>query len=633
MKRIHRVLSCIIITLLIITLGSTFKYDSYAASAEKPAVLELGSSNSSLLMKSGTLLVWGSNEYGELGLNSKYTQIWEPRVLMDGVTSVSFGCSASAAIKTDGNLWMWGSNEYNQLLQDTNKKYRAPIKVLDNIKYVSTNGLIVGAIDESDDLYMWGHNGWGAIGNGSTDPVSKPYKVLSNVKSVCADNTTSAAITNNGDLYVWGYYMADYLPKKIMSDVKFIGIGYHYFAAIKNDDSLWIWGGFDSIINFTGKDGSEPIKIMDDVKMVSCGLYHIGVVKKDGSLWLWGKNNMGQIGNGTDVDCENPTKIMDNVNMVSCEYDHTGVIKNDGSIWTWGSNDFGQLGYDKGTTRKPTRFRIPIDAFKSNTLINKKQFSYTGKAIKPTVKISNNGFILKKDVDYKVEYSNNINPGTGKVIIKGKGNYKGKITKSFKIKMPSIEIKSLKGGNEAFIINVKKASLTEQKRFTGYQVRYSTKKSFKSGVKTKFFAKTSVSNLKVTNVKPCVKYYVKIRKYLNKSGEKYYSDWSAVKSVKAKLSPVEIKSMSGSSRNFKVLWEKATSSQRKTFTGYEIWYSTNEHFSKGVKKEKSGSNSVSSYTSPDLKKGVYYIKIRKYLKKNGNYYYSAWSRDWSTEIF
>ena len=59
---------------------------------------------------------------------------------------------------------------------------------------------------------------------------------------------------------------------------------------------------------------------------------------------------------------------------------------------------------------------------------------YTGKAITQKTIVKYNGTLLKKGTDYTVTYKNNTNAGTAKVIIKGTGNYGGKITKTFTIK-------------------------------------------------------------------------------------------------------------------------------------------------------------------------------------------------------
>ena len=58
-----------------------------------------------------------------------------------------------------------------------------------------------------------------------------------------------------------------------------------------------------------------------------------------------------------------------------------------------------------------------------------KDVEYTGKSIEPKVTIEG----LTEGVDYIVTYENNVNIGTAKVTIRGKGNYKGVVTKEFNI--------------------------------------------------------------------------------------------------------------------------------------------------------------------------------------------------------
>ena len=57
-------------------------------------------------------------------------------------------------------------------------------------------------------------------------------------------------------------------------------------------------------------------------------------------------------------------------------------------------------------------------------------FYYTGEAIEPelTVNAKDDTYKLVKDVDYKVEYSDNVNVGTAKVKLVGLGNYAGVLT-------------------------------------------------------------------------------------------------------------------------------------------------------------------------------------------------------------
>lgn len=67
-----------------------------------------------------------------------------------------------------------------------------------------------------------------------------------------------------------------------------------------------------------------------------------------------------------------------------------------------------------------------------------------GEAIRPEVTVTDGSTVLKENIDYTAEYSNNTEPGKASVTIKGKGNYSGTIEKTFVITakniVPTVEI-------------------------------------------------------------------------------------------------------------------------------------------------------------------------------------------------
>lgn len=67
---------------------------------------------------------------------------------------------------------------------------------------------------------------------------------------------------------------------------------------------------------------------------------------------------------------------------------------------------------------------------------------YTGKALTPTVKITNGSTVLKQGTDYTVTYSANIKLGTATATIKGIGAYTGMEEKTFKIVLGTPVLKS-----------------------------------------------------------------------------------------------------------------------------------------------------------------------------------------------
>ncbi len=58
---------------------------------------------------------------------------------------------------------------------------------------------------------------------------------------------------------------------------------------------------------------------------------------------------------------------------------------------------------------------------------------YTGKELTPDVEVTLGDKLLTNGVDYTVTYEKNVNVGTANVIVKGTGNYKDTITKTFRI--------------------------------------------------------------------------------------------------------------------------------------------------------------------------------------------------------
>ena len=84
-----------------------------------------------------------------------------------------------------------------------------------------------------------------------------------------------------------------------------------------------------------------------------------------------------------------------------------------------------------GTTSKT--FSISARAMSDTSVANISSQTYTGNGISPLPTITYNNKTLKKDTDYTLSYSNNINAGTATITITGKGNFTGTTSKTFSI--------------------------------------------------------------------------------------------------------------------------------------------------------------------------------------------------------
>ena len=159
-------------------------------------------------------------------------------------------------------------------------------------------------------------------------------------------------------------------------------------------------------------------------------------------------------------------------------------------------------------------------------------YTYSGGVKTPSVTVKDaNGNALHNKTDYIVQYpSGRKNVGTYKVIVTFKDNYSGKKTLSFTINPEGTAISSLSKSKKAFTAKWKKQSA----QTSGYQLLYSTNSKFKSRNKYVTVSSYKTTSKTIKKLAAKKKYYVKIRTYRSVSGKKYYSGWSAAKTVVTK---------------------------------------------------------------------------------------------------
>lgn len=164
-----------------------------------------------------------------------------------------------------------------------------------------------------------------------------------------------------------------------------------------------------------------------------------------------------------------------------------------------------------------------------NVKLSKVEYTYSGKTKTPSVVVKDSkGKTLKKGKDYTVTYEKGRkNTGKYKVKVSFKGNYSGSKALSFKIVPKSTKLSKLTAGSKKLTVEWKKQST----QTSGYQVQYSTYKSFKSA-KTVTVAGAKKTSKTVNSLKANKKYYVRVRTYKTVGGKKYYSAWSSAKSTK-----------------------------------------------------------------------------------------------------
>lgn len=225
--------------------------------------------------------------------------------------------------------------------------------------------------------------------------------------------------------------------------------------------------------------------------------------------------------------------------------------------------------------------------------LSTKSYYYTGGTKEPKVVVKDRGNTLKHGKDYILNYKNNINAGKASVYLEGIGNYAGSVKKTFTIKKTQQKIRCTKSfqktySSKAFSLNAKRAPGNGKLSYSSSDKKVATvskngKVTLKgTGIATITIKAASTKNYKPTSLK--VKVTVK----------------------PAKVAVASLKTIKG--KKLSIKWKKAPNA-----TGYEIQYSTDKKFKKGVKQKKITKGKATSCTLTKIKDNKnYYVRIRAY---------------------
>ncbi len=282
-----------------------------------------------IIRQDGSLWGWGASNWGQLGIIHEISSregsfLYTPRKIMDQVKEVS-GNATIFALKPDGTLWVWGNASIQR--GDTGKKdWTRPRKVMDGVAQVSSTFAHTVVLKKDGSLCAWGDNQCGALGTGDTKESVKPVRVdvkpLGNRKviQIATRWGETYLLANDGTVWYSGEYnirQADCLdpprlvPTKLdtIDNVKSIALGQFHELYLKKDGSVWASG--------YGVAAATPLmtvpvkvgKVMEDVAEIAGGQSHSIALKKDGTVWTWGENDLGQLGNGTNVGSLVPVQV------------------------------------------------------------------------------------------------------------------------------------------------------------------------------------------------------------------------------------------------------------------------------------------------------------------------------------
>jgi alpha-tubulin suppressor-like RCC1 family protein len=195
-------------------------------------VAAAGGGHSLALMNDKTVMSWGRNTSGQLGVNSSASPITTPGTVvketgdLTNVIDIAAGRSHSLFLLENGTVWSCGYNSVGQLGDGstTNRIYAVQVVGLTGIAAQIAAGFDHSLALMSDGtVWAWGLNNYGQLGNGapltgstlqkSTFPVQVVFKnefnvILDpppNIEKIVAIGNHNLAVDGIGQLWVWGY--------------------------------------------------------------------------------------------------------------------------------------------------------------------------------------------------------------------------------------------------------------------------------------------------------------------------------------------------------------------------------------------------------------------------------------------
>ncbi|XP_027024442.1 retinitis pigmentosa GTPase regulator b isoform X3 [Tachysurus fulvidraco] len=318
--------------------------------------------------ETGAVFTFGKSKFAD-NVPSKF---W---LKNDVPIKLACGDEHTSLITENGKLFMFGSNNWGQLGLGEKISVNKPtcVKALksEKVKLVACGRTHTLVYTSSSNLYAAGGNNEGQLGLGDfVDRTSfqlvEFFTKRGPIKMLAAGSNTSAAITQDGKLYVWGDNSEGQIglgkeegtstPRELYVGrrVTWISCGYYHSAFVTEDGALFTFGERDG-----GKLGLSTSQapnhrvpqqvegISDPVLQVACGGGHtLALTEKN--LYSFGLGQFGQLGHGTfTFESRLPKEVehfrKGRVKHIACGENHSAVLTECGLLYTFGDGRHGKL--------------------------------------------------------------------------------------------------------------------------------------------------------------------------------------------------------------------------------------------------------------------------------------------------
>ena len=328
-----------------------------------------GQLHSLALTATGQLYAFGGNFAGQLGSGTRggieEANPTPTLVALPGasgpVTQIAAGGEHSLALTSTGQLYAFGSNQFGQLGIEANSGAEAanPTPTLvalpgavGPVTQIAAGGRHSLVLTSTGQLYAFGDNGYGQLGdttnNGTATPNPTPTLVTlpgagGPVTEIAAGGEHSLALTSTGQLYAFGWN------------------GYGQLG-IETNSNTPNPNPTPALVTLPGAGGPAT--------QIAAGGNHSLALTSTGQLYAFGWNGYGQLGFETNSGTETPNSTpalatlpgaVGQVTQIAAGRQDSLAVTSAGQLYAFGGNRYGQLGREMNSaTTNPNPTPAPV---------------------------------------------------------------------------------------------------------------------------------------------------------------------------------------------------------------------------------------------------------------------------------
>ena len=319
-----------------------------------------GRYNSAAIDKNGIVYIWGTNDYGLMGVESAASNraSTTPKYTIKGMSAgdhpegalidfvdITMGENFIAALRKDGNVFTWGNNETNQLGRNVDptivKVSRAPQQVL---RGDSENSVTTGYL--------------------------RPY--LRNVIDIDAGSKHTLALMDNNRIYGWGDNTSRQLAFDTANavDPNDPTQPNKYYDTTTNSAKAPVYASVN--LNYASAPAAGETEVEGETVVgITTNNNTAAAVLQSGRMYVWGDNTNYQAGQNENTNAtpsvtkrdpvyvkrgnthfyDDITPTLGWVASAAVNARSATVIRYDGSVYSWGVSNNYELGNNQTASR------------------------------------------------------------------------------------------------------------------------------------------------------------------------------------------------------------------------------------------------------------------------------------------